>query len=232
VRAFLLAAGLGTRLRPLTDRVPKCMVPIGGQPLLEIWLQSLARADVDQVLVNVHYLPEAVTSYVAGRSGLPEVVTVFEPRLLGSAGTLLANREWAGDDPFLACYADNLTDFDLRLLLDAHQQSGLPATIAAFRTDRPSHCGILGTDSSGVMTSFIEKPLHPESDLANAGLYVFSPEALDLVAGPPPKDIGFDLLPKLVGRARVVRVGGYFRDIGDPDAYQRAQVEWLEKVAW
>jgi mannose-1-phosphate guanylyltransferase len=114
VKAFLLAAGLGTRLRPLTNTRPKCMLDIDERPLLDIWLGSLAAAGVEEVLVNTHYLPDIVTRHVARRRQPPVVHTVFEPDLLGSAGTLLANRQWVQDEEmFLACYADNLTDFDL-----------------------------------------------------------------------------------------------------------------------
>ena len=120
MKAFLLAAGLGTRLRPITDTTPKCMLDIGGRPLLDIWLDAFECAGVDEVLVNLHHLPDVVRRHLAARTGLPIVRTVFEPELLGSAGTLLANREWiAGEEAFLACYADNLTDFDVRSLAGA-----------------------------------------------------------------------------------------------------------------
>jgi mannose-1-phosphate guanylyltransferase len=104
VKAFLLAAGLGTRLRPITDTVPKCMLAIDGRPLLDIWLDEFDRAGVEEVLVNLHYLPDVVRRHLATRTGTPAVRTFFEPELLGSAGTLAANRDWvAGEDMFLAC---------------------------------------------------------------------------------------------------------------------------------
>src|SRR5207253_6887876 len=112
-----LAAGIGSRLRPITDTIPKCMVAIDGRPLIDIWLDALDAAGIDEVLVNLHHLPDAVLHHIAARTGLPAVRTVFEPELLGSAGTLVANRRWLdGEEMFLACNADNLTDFDLRSL--------------------------------------------------------------------------------------------------------------------
>ena len=121
MKAFLLAAGVGSRLRPITDTTPKCMLAIGGQPLLDIWLDAFDRAGVDEVLVNLHHLPDVVRNHLEARAGSlqpPAVRTVFEPELLGSAGTLAANRAWVGgEEMFLACYADNLTDFDLRSLV-------------------------------------------------------------------------------------------------------------------
>ena len=125
MKAFLLAAGVGSRLRPITDTTPKCMLAIGGQPLLDIWLDAFDRAGVDEVLVNLHHLPDVVRQHLDARAGTPAVRTVFEPELLGSAGTLAANRAWVdGEEMFLACYADNLTDFDLRSLVQTHREHG------------------------------------------------------------------------------------------------------------
>ena len=227
MKAFLLAAGVGSRLRPLTDTIPKCMLAIDDRPLLDIWLDTFDRAGVDEVLVNLHHLPDVVRRYLAGRSGPPCVRAAFEPELLGSAGTLRANRQWVeGEEFFLACYADNLTDFDLRLLIDVHRAHGEVATWTVFHSENPSAGGVVELDDAGRVVSFVEKPSEPASDLTNAGMYAFSSGALDEIGGGLPSDIGYDLLPRLVGRARAVRVEGYFRDIGTADAYRRAREEW------
>ena len=227
MKAFLLAAGVGNRLRPITDTIPKCMVAIDGQPLLDIWLDAFDRAGVDEVTVNLHHLPDVVRRHIAARTGPPAVRMVFEPELLGSAGTLMANRDWVdGDEPFLACNADNLTDFDLRSLIQSHREHDAIATLTVFHSERPSAGGVVELDAAGRVTGFAEKPAHPVSDLTNAGMYAFHPKVLDEIGSVPPKDIGFDLLPRLVGRARAVLVEGYFRDIGTADAYRRAREEW------
>ncbi len=227
MKAFLLAAGVGSRLRPITDTIPKCMVPVDGRPMLDIWLDALDRAGVEEVLVNLHHLPHVVRRHLDDRIGPPAVSTFFERELLGSAGTLRANRAWIGtDEMFLACYADNLTDFDLRSLVQAHQEHGPPATLAVFHSEHPSTGGVMELDGSGTMTGFTEKPENPASDLVNAGIYAFHPSVLDEITGPSPRDIGYDLLPRLVGRAKVVPVEGYFRDIGTVAAYERAQRDW------
>ena len=154
--------------------------------------------------------------------------TVFEPELLGSAGTLAANRAWVdGEEMFLACYADNLTDFDLRSLAETHRAHGAIATLTVFHSERPSAGGVVELDAAGTVVGFTEKPSKPVSDLVNAGMYAFHPRVLDEIGGPPPRDIGYDLLPRLVGRAKAMPVEGYFRDVGTVDAYQRAQQEWL-----
>jgi mannose-1-phosphate guanylyltransferase len=227
MKAILLAAGLGTRLRPITDTIPKCLVRIDGTPLLDIWLEQLAGAGVHEVLVNLHHLPDLVREHLAQNPHPVTVRTVHEATLLGSAGTLLENRDFvAGEDMFLAINADNLTDFDLRLLVDTHRTSGGLATLALFRAPDPRICGIVEL-RDGVVASFEEKPEHPRGDLANAGLYAFGPDVIDLVRGPLPRDIGRHLLPELVGRARGVSIGdAYFADIGTQEALALARRDW------
>lgn len=227
MKALLLAAGLGTRLRPITDTVPKCLVPIAGEPLLDIWLDNLARSGVDQVIVNLHHLADLVVDHLGRRRGPPEVHTVHEPQLLGSAGTLRANRDLLAEDgAFLVVNADNLTDFDVRALVEAHREHEPLATLTAFEAPRPEECGILRVQD-GWMVGFEEKPSRPRSRLANAGMYAFHPEVIDLVSGAGPRDIGFHLLPQLVGRARVVDLGdAYFVDVGNPEALARASRDW------
>ena len=227
MKAFLLAAGVGSRLRPITDTTPKCMLAFDGRPLLDIWLDAFDRAGVEEVLVNLHHLPDAVRRHIAARTAPPAVRAFFEPELLGSAGTLLANRAWVdGEELFLACNADNLTDFDVRSLIDAHREHGAIATLTVFHSERPSAGGVVELDSDGRVIGFVEKPTEPVSDLTNAGMYAFHPSVLDEIDGTPARDIGYDLLPRLVGRARAVLVEGYFRDIGTAGAYQRAREEW------
>lgn len=230
MKAFLLAAGIGSRLRPITDTVPKCMVPIDGQPLLDIWLDAFDQAGIDEVLINLHYLPDIVRQHVEQRACGPAIQLVFEPELLGSAGTLLANREWVAEEEFfLACNADNLTDFHLRSLVDVHRGGGEVATLTVFHSEDPSAGGVVEVDSSGTIAGFAEKPAEPVSDLVNAGIYAFSPQVLDDLDGTFPCDIGYHLLPKLVGRAKAIPVPGYFRDLGTVDAYRLAQKEWGER---
>jgi mannose-1-phosphate guanylyltransferase len=227
VKAFLLAAGIGSRLRPITDVTPKCMLVIGGRPLLDIWFDAFGRAGVDEVLVNLHHLPDVVRRHLAVHEGPPAVRMVYEPELLGSAGTLVANRRWVdGEELFLACNADNLTDFDLRSLIDAHREHSALATLTVFHSPNPSAGGVVELDAAGRVVGFVEKPSQPVSDLTNAGMYAFHPSVLDEIEARPPYDIGYDLLPRLVGRARAVLVEGYFRDIGTPDAYRQAFEEW------
>lgn len=232
MKAFLLAAGIGSRLRPLTDHTPKCMLPIGNTPLLELWLDALHRANVDEVLINLHHLPHVVLEYLRGRNRPPAITTAFEPALLGSAGTLRHNRAWVENEEFfLAINADNLTDFDLRRLVEFHRSGDAESTWTVFRAERPSECGVVDVDHSGLVVGFTEKPSEPLSDLANAGMYAFNTNLLFEIDDQFPSDIGFELLPRLIGRARALPIEGYFCDIGTPATYLRAVREWRPKVA-
>lgn len=231
MKAFLLAAGLGTRLRPITDHTPKCLLSFGDRPMLDIWLDALADAGIDEVLLNAHHLADQVTAHVTARLRAPKVRVVVEPRLLGSAGTLRANRDFvAGEDMFLAINADNLTDFDLEVLIDAHRAGGAIATLSLFEAPDPTQVGVVEVEN-GVVVGFEEKPAHPRGNLANAGMYAFSPALIEEISGPDPRDIGFDLLPLLIGRARSVQLGGsYFIDIGTAAALQSAREEWKDRT--
>ena len=231
MKAFLLAAGLGTRLHPLTQQVPKCLVRVGGRPLLDLWLDNFRAAGVDEVLVNLHHLPEQVRSHLAALQGGLRVRTSYEPVLLGSAGTLVAGRNFIGsDEVFLAVNGDDLTDFDLSRLVTALEAApAADAAIAVFHAPRPEACGILEVEE-GVVMSFEEKPAAPRGDLANAGMYAFRRSVLDLVPEGTPVDIGTHLLPRLVRRAVAVPVGDAFLiDIGTPEALARAEAEWPQR---
>lgn len=231
MKAFLLAAGLGTRLRPLTYELPKCMLPINGAPLLAIWLDLLQQHRISQVLINTHYLPESVERYLA--SARPSygihVFTSHEEELLGSAGTIRRHRGWVeGDHNFLVCYADNLTDADLSHLAASHRQDRDVLTMALFESDNPRGCGIATLDEDSTIVDFVEKPEKPASRWANAGIYVASRSFLDYI-GEADADIGKDVLPRLVGKMRGTPVKGYLRDIGTMESYARAQLDWYRR---
>ncbi len=192
-----MAAGIGSRLRPITDTTPKCLVPIDGRPLLDILSDGLCNAGVTGPCQSAH-LPGLVSRHIAERAGPPDVQTFFEPELLGSAGTLAANRSWVdGEEFFLVCNADNLTDFDLHSLIRAHVMHGGVATLTVFHSEQPWSGGVVELDTTGELIGFEEKPSKPVSDLTNAGMYAFHPAILGEIDGPLPQDIGYHLLPRL-----------------------------------
>lgn len=226
IRAVLLVAGLGTRLRPLTDNTPKCLLPIDGMPLLGIWLEKLLAAGVTEILINTHWLANQVNAYIEQNTPQNLKVTTFhEPTLLGSAGTIFANREFFGNDPFFIIYGDNLSDVDLADLHHVHQQHRPTMTLGTFETDSPQTCGIAEIDPQGMVKSFIEKPENPLSNCAAAGIYLAEAGIFDYFPSWPSDqqlDLGFDIIPRLVGNMRHYAINSVI-DIGTPQNYQKAQ---------
>ena len=224
-KALLLAGGLGTRLKPLTDTVPKCLVEIAGRPLLDHWFDALARAGIRDVLVNTHHLPGPVRDFLAAKNAAGfRAVEAYEPVLLGSAGTIASRPGWADDaDDVLIVYADNLSDLDLAAFLQAHRGHDAPFTMLLFHAANPRACGIADMDADGRIVAFEEKPAAPRSDLANAGIYAVTTAAWREMAALQAFDIGFHVLPRFVGRMRGVVHTGYHRDIGDLAALEAAR---------
>jgi len=232
VKAFLLAAGLGTRLRPITDELPKCLVPIQGTPLLQIWLDLFQQHGVTEVLANTHYLQERIVEFSSRRtSRTPKLHLVHEGRLLGSAGTLAQNWDFVADEPnFLVCYADNLTNMHLGKLMDFHQSHSGLISMALFQSSTPKECGIVELDDSNRIVNFEEKPRNPKSNLANGVIYVMRNRVRSYLPDKLPADIGFDLLPRCSKEMYGWLGNGLLIDIGSPPAYGLAQRVWNPKV--
>lgn len=225
MKAVLLIAGLGTRLRPLTDSTPKCLLPINSKPLLGIWFDKLVAAGVSEVLINTHWLADQVTDYVQNHCPPELDVTVsYEQQLLGSAGTLAANRDFFGDQPFFIIYGDNLSNVDLADLYASHSKHRPVLTLGTFEADFPERCGIAEIDHQQIIQGFVEKPKVPLSNRAAAGIYVAEPAIFDYF--PEPKtlsvlDLGFDVIPRLIGKMRNYSIDQLI-DIGTFENYQKA----------
>lgn len=230
MRALLLAAGLGSRLRPVTAATPKCLVTIQGRPLLDHWLELLFDAGIERVLINTHWLAGQVRDHVSASPWASRVDLVHEDQLLGTGGTVLANRRWFQDQPFMLAHADNLTDFDVAGLIAAHRTRppGHLLTMLAFRTDMPRACGILELDRSDTVIGFHEKVERPPGNLANAAVYIVEPAIVDVIArqNSPVVDLSTEVIPTLIGRIRCVETHGYHRDIGTPQSLRQARREF------
>ncbi len=227
MKAFLLAAGNGTRLRPFTDTKPKCMLPIKGQPLLNIWLQLCQQCGITEVLINLHAHSQAVREYLSQFHDGPKLTLVEEPDLLGSAGTLAANRKWvAGEKLFWVFYADVLTNFDSAPMLRFHRSHNPAATIGVSYVPDPSRCGIVSVDDGHRVTHFVEKPTSPAGNLAFTGLLLGSGALLDEIPDCKPADLGHHVLPRLLGKMCAYEVNDFLLDIGTVENYQQAQVSW------
>ncbi len=242
MKAFLLAAGKGTRLRPFTDRHPKCLIPIHGTPLLKIWIDLLARHGVSDVLINTHHHADQVAHFVAQTRPLTpmELHTVYEPQLRGSAGTLWDNRNFvAGQRDFVIAYADNLTNLNFSKMIDFHYNISIMGgilTMGLIKAPDPRACGIVTLDAYHRIVRFAEKPQQPESDLANGGVYIagsgiFSFMADSAAGREGVLDLGHHILPRLTGKMFGFHIApDYLKDIGTPEAYKESLNQWPPQI--
>lgn len=227
MKAVLLAAGEGIRLRPLTDNIPKCLLPICGVPLLQIWLENCEAAGIREVLINAHAHPQKIKDFVSRQTSRVHAIITEEKELLGSAGTLKENRAFVdGEDDFFVLYADVLTNASLTAMLEFHRNHDKLATLGIYEVQDPSRCGIVSVDTGGTIQGFVEKPANPESNWAFSGVMIASPEVLALIPEQRPADLGFHVLPKLVGKMAAYRIHEYVLDIGTPHNYTAAQETW------
>ena len=227
MKAFLLAGGLGTRLRPLTDRTPKCLLPIQGTPLLQIWFDIFRQYYIDEVLINVHSHGDIVRSFINEHKDSLKVCLFEESTQLGSAGTILANREWVkNEECFWIFYADVLTTANLDQILAFHKNRRQIATIGVYEVPDPSRCGIVQVNERGVVLDFVEKPRVPVGNLAFSGLMLATPALLNFIPGDCPVDLGFHVLPQIVGRMAAYPIPDFIIDIGTLETYRAAQENW------
>ena len=214
-------------MRPLTDRIPKCLAPIRGVAILAIWLQICRRNGVDEVLLNLHSQSRMVRDFLAKNQFDIRVRLFDEPALLGSAGTLRANRAWVeSESSFWVFYADVLTAANLTKMADFHAQHQGAATLAVCRVADPSRSGIAVVDEGGVVRQFIEKPENPPGNLAFGGILLARPELLDKIPQDGSADLGRDVLPRLVNRMFAYLITDYHLDIGTQESYLAAQTGW------
>lgn len=227
MKAFLLAGGLGTRLRPLTDDTPKCLLPVKGIPVLKIWFEVCRRYGIREVLINLHSHGDVVRTFIEDHKSDLNVELFAETTLLGSAGTVLANRRWIANEPsFWIFYADVLTTTNLDQMLKVHTKRNQIATIGVYEVADPSRCGIVQTDDSGIVRNFVEKPRIPVGNLAFSGLMIGTPRLVEQIPDRYPVDFGFDVLPKIVGRVAAHHISDFIIDIGTLQTYRTAQTHW------
>ncbi|MEC4868842.1 MAG: nucleotidyltransferase family protein, partial [Jaaginema sp. PMC 1078.18] len=204
MRTILLAGGYGTRLRPLTNTIPKCLVPIKGKPLLEIWLERLNLAGFNPFLINTHYLSKQVETFIQHSPYHHQVTLIYEPQLLGTAGTLIANLDFFEGSDGLLIHADNYCLADLQAFKQAHKErpSNCLMTMMTFRTNNPSSCGIVEINPKGIVTTFHEKVESPPDNLANGAIYILSEKLLNILSNKYKnyQDFSTDILPHFINQ--------------------------------
>tara|TARA_B110000014_G_C20104722_1_gene580667 strand:- start:1320 stop:2114 length:795 start_codon:yes stop_codon:yes gene_type:complete len=230
MRALLLAAGLGTRLQPLTNYLPKCLVPVHGRPLLDYWLENLLNHGIEQILINTHYMAPMVRQYLNQSTWLPYIKIVHEEILLGTGGTILKNRDFFNNEAFLVAHADNLTIFDMQDFASQHatRPSGTDLTMMVFDTPDPQSCGIVSLDSQGVVEAFHEKVVNPPGSLANGAVYIFDQSVAEWIVGlgKLQVDLSNELIPHFLGRIYTYRNDTYHRDIGTLPSWSAANQDF------
>ena len=218
MRALLLAAGLGTRLRPLTNDTPKCLMPIKGVPLLEVWLRQLHEVGVESILINTHYLADKVEEFVTQSIYKEKISLVHEQFLLGTAGTLIKNLTFLQDEDIFFIHADNYCLVDLLAFVQAHvnRPKECLMTMMIFRTTDPSACGIVELDGRGIVIGFHEKVANPPGNLANCAVYILSKELLQKLVREMPyaSDFSVEVLSQLMGQIFTYEIHEPFVDIG------------------
>ena len=229
-KALLLAAGMGTRLRPLTNSIPKCLVKIGGKPILEIWLENLSKAGCEEVIINTHYLSEKVEEYLEGRKfGDMKIITTYEPKLLGTAGTLLKNADFLLGKNCMLIHADNFTDVNLEEFLKFHKDFSIPKkrllTMMTFTTNNPESCGIVSINNEGIVENFHEKKSTDNGNIANAAIYCFNDNLINFLISKKKNffDFSEDVIPECINNIQTFHTNSTFIDIGTIDNLELAR---------
>ncbi len=233
MRALILAAGEGTRLRPLTADRPKPMLPVGGSPILEHLVRHLRRHGIREIAINLHYKPEAIVEHFGDGQRFDVSITYSpEAELLGSAGAA-RQLDWFFDDTFLVLYGDVLTDLNLTALVEHHHARAAAGTITLYEAEDPTRCGIVKLAHDDRVVQFVEKPPSASfGTLANAGVYVLEPSVLRAVPPGQPFDFGHDLFPLLLEQGVPLygyRAASYVLDIGSPERYAQAEADFREQ---
>jgi mannose-1-phosphate guanylyltransferase len=230
MQALILAGGEGTRLRPLTETVPKTVLPLAGRPFAAYAIDWLERHGADQVILSCGYLAEGMREALVGATG-PALTFAAEPEPRGTAGAIKFCESMLGER-FLVLNGDVLADLDLSALIAQHENTGARATIALYPVDDPSAYGLVRRSSDGKITEFLEKPDADQidTDEINAGAYLLERSVLDLI--PPDRAVSIEreTFQELVGNGLYGRrLEGYWLDIGTPERFRQASWDILER---
>jgi NDP-sugar pyrophosphorylase family protein len=235
VKAIVLCAGYGTRMGDLTRYIPKPMLPLQGQPLLAYTLRYLAAQGCADVAINLHYLPEQITTYFGDGSRFGVALHYsYEPCLLGTAGAVKNLEPWlGGEEDFVAMYGDILTDQNLPVLYEAHRRNGATATILLHQ--RSGSTSVVQIDESGRITGFIERPTAAQTaamptSWANSSVYVLNKRILGHIPTAQPADFGRDVFARMAPSERLqgVALTGYRCAIDSPARYREADAAIAE----
>lgn len=233
MRAVILAGGEGTRLRPLTEKLPKPMIPVAGRPCVEYSIMSLVRGGLKDMVITTGYLSDRLIKSIGHGGDIgARILYSFESKPAGTAGAVKMICPFL-ESPFVVVHGDTLMSIDVKELLEDHKRSGAEVTMAVTEVDDPSEFGVVETDREGFVKRFQEKPKREEalSRLINAGVFVVEKGVMDLVPASEPYDFSKQLFPLLLSQGRRIkahRITGTWLDIGRPNDLHRANIAVVE----
>jgi mannose-1-phosphate guanylyltransferase len=232
LRALILAGGYGTRLGEHTKSLPKALIEVGGIPIIDRTIDKLVEVGITEITINTHHLSEMVTVHLSKKFQNLNIRIVFEPKLLGTAGTLKANIEWLAVDDFIVMHGDNFFTDSLFALTMNNLKPGNFIRASTFLTNDPVNCGIFTVSKANSVISFDEKKQHVNSNIANAAIYRFSKETLDLVLNLNlnETDISLHVLPLVLDKIELVPLKGAFIDIGTESGLKLAN-NFVQSIA-
>jgi len=234
MKAVILAGGIGTRLRPLTDKRPKPLVPVGGRMCIEFVLSSLAKADFKKIIVTTGYMSDRLIKTVGdGERYDSSILYSFEATPAGTAGAVKKVADFL-DTTFVVASGDVLADVDISSIYKFHKKKKALATIALTQVEDPTEFGIVGLDKNGKIEKFREKPKREEvfSNLINAGIYVLEPEVLDYIPEHKRFDFSKDVFPALLKDKKALygmEIPGLWKDIGRPQDLLSASLDVIQR---
>lgn len=229
MKGIILAAGLGKRLRPFTKNLPKPMLSVGGRPIVVYTIRLFKKFGIKDVIINLHYKPEAIINYLRDGKKLGVRITYsYEPVLLGTAGAV-KNVAHLLRKTFIVAYGDTLRNINISGALKAHKEKRADLTIALYKAGDSQGCGIVNLRSNNSISRFVEKPRGIKDishRYANSGFYIIEPKILDYIPSGKPYDFSTQLFPFLIKRG--FRIYGYptdsyLLDIGSRRSYAKAK---------
>lgn len=233
MKAVIMAGGFGTRIQPLTSSLPKPMIPVLNRPMMEHTILALKEAGISEIVILLYFMPEVIRNYFGDGSEFGVKIDYCLPNDdYGTAGAV-KKAEALLDERFLVISGDLICDFDLKEIIGFHETHGAFATLALTSVEDPLQFGVVMTTHTGKIMKFLEKPAWGEvfSDTINTGIYVLEPEALKYIPNDKTFDFSKDLFPLLMANNHPLygyKAKGYWRDVGNPDAYRQTCIEILE----
>lgn len=215
--------------------MPKCLVEINGRPLLDFWIELFSNYGISEILINLHFLPELVRSYLESCRFPVKITTVYEKKLLGTGGSLLKNRNFFKNQSSILAHADNLSNFNVHAFMETYEkrEPGIEITMMTFNAIDPKACGIVEIDDHGIVKEFHEKVKNPPGNIANGAVYILAPSVIDFLAslGKEVIDFSMDVIPHYMGRINTFHNQTYHRDIGTVKSLLAARHEYPATIA-